>query len=128
MPLDERETGEWKIWVKTQHSKNEDLKEKKISKNERLKAGGEGDDRGLGGSMVSPTQRTGVWANSGIWWRTGKTGVLQFMGSQNIAHDWVTEQQYSDSYNLFRAILICDFISPFFFLQYIILLKFIYLF
>ena len=46
MPLDESETGELKIWVKTQHSKNEDLKKKKkISKNEGRKAGGEGDDR-----------------------------------------------------------------------------------
>ena len=76
MPLDESETGEWKIWVKTQHSKNEDLKKKEISKNERLKAEGEGDDREWGGSMASPTQRTWVWANSGRWWRTGKPGVL----------------------------------------------------
>ena len=32
---------------------------------ERLKAGGEGDDRGWDGWMVSPTQWTWVWANSG---------------------------------------------------------------
>ena len=30
--------------------------------------------------MVSPTQGTAVWANSGRWWRTGKPGVLQSMG------------------------------------------------
>ena len=86
---------------------------------ERLKAGGEGDDRGWGGSMASPTQRTWVWANSGRWWRTRKPGVLQFMGLQNIEHDRVTQQQHSDSYNLFRAFLIYDFTSLFF-LQYII--------
>ena len=37
--------------------------------------------------------RSWVWANSGRWWRTGKPGVLQFIGSQRIRHDWVTEQQ-----------------------------------
>ena len=31
---------------------------------ERLKVGGEGDDRGWDGRMVSPNQRTWVWGNS----------------------------------------------------------------
>ena len=36
---------------------------------ERLKAGGEGDDRGWDGWMASPTQWTWVWASSGsCWW------------------------------------------------------------
>ena len=35
---------------------------------ERLKAGGEGDDRGWDGWMTSLTQWTWVWANSGRWW------------------------------------------------------------
>ena len=34
---------------------------------ERLKAGGEGDDRGWIGWMASPTQWTWVWVNSGCW-------------------------------------------------------------
>ena len=46
---------------------------------ERLKARGEGDGRGWDGWMVSPTQWTGVWVNSGRWWWTGRPGVLQFM-------------------------------------------------
>ena len=50
---------------------------------ERLKAGGEGDDRGWDGWMASPTQWTWVWANSGSWWCTGKPGVLQSLGSQS---------------------------------------------
>ena len=33
------------------------------------------------------------WASSGRWWRTGKPGVLQSMGSQRVRQDWVTEQQ-----------------------------------
>ena len=35
---------------------------------ERLKAGGEGDDRGWDGWMPSPTQWIWVWVNSGNWW------------------------------------------------------------
>ena len=58
---------------------------------ERLKAGGEGDDRGWDGWMASPTQWTWVWVNSGSWWWTGRPGVLQSMGSQRVGHDWVTE-------------------------------------
>ena len=59
----------------------------------RLKAGGEGDDRGWDGWMASPTQRTWVWASSRRWWRTEKPGVLQSMGSKRAGHDWATEQQ-----------------------------------
>ena len=58
---------------------------------ERLKAGGEGDKRGWDGWMASPTQWTWFWASAGSWWWTGKTGVLQSVGSQRVAHDWVTE-------------------------------------
>ena len=47
---------------------------------ERLKAGGEGDDRGWDGWMASLTWWTWVWVNSGSWWRTGRPGVLQSMG------------------------------------------------
>ena len=52
---------------------------------ERLKAGGEGEDRGQDGWMTSPTQCTWVWASSGRWWRTGKPDMLQPMGS---AESW----------------------------------------
>ena len=39
---------------------------------ERLKAGGEGDDRGWNGRMASPTRWTWVWAGCGSWWWTGR--------------------------------------------------------
>ena len=54
---------------------------------ERLKAGGEGDDRGWDGWKASPTQRTWVWVSSGSWWWTGKPGVLRFMWLQRVGHD-----------------------------------------
>ena len=57
---------------------------------ERLKAGGEGDDRRWDGWMASPTQRTWVWVSSGSWWWTGKS-----MGSQRVRHDWVTELKHT---------------------------------
>ena len=43
---------------------------KKILMLERLKAGGEGYDRGWGGWMASPTHWTWVWVNSRSWWWT----------------------------------------------------------
>ena len=61
---------------------------------EMLKAG-EGDDRQRDGWMASLTQWTWVWVNSGIWWWTGRPGVLQFMGSQRVGHDWT---ELTDSY------------------------------
>ena len=57
---------------------------------ERLKAGGEGDDRRWDGWMASPTQWTRVWINSGSWWWTGRPGVLQSMRLQRAGHDWAT--------------------------------------
>ena len=62
---------------------------------ERLKVGREGDDRGWDGWMPSLTQWTWVWVNSGSWWWTGRTGVLQSNGSQRVGHDWETSLQRS---------------------------------
>ena len=58
---------------------------------EGLRAGGEGDDRGWDGWMASLTRWTWVWVNPRSWWWTGRPGVLRFMGSQRVGHDWVTE-------------------------------------
>ena len=60
-------------------------------------AGGEGDDRGWDRWMASPTRWTWVWVNSGSWWRTGRPGVLQFMGSQRVGQDWATEVNWRHS-------------------------------
>ena len=46
---------------------------------ERLRAGGEGDNRGWDGWVASLTQWTWVWADSGSLRRTGKPGMLQSM-------------------------------------------------
>ena len=48
------------------------------------------------GWMASPTQWTWVWVNSVSWWWTGRPGVLQFLGSQRVGHDWVTELNWTE--------------------------------
>ena len=69
---------------------------------EGLGAGGEGDDREWDGWMASPTRWTWVWVNSESWWWTGTSpGVLQFMGSQRVRHNWATELKgLKDTMNL----------------------------
>ena len=64
---------------------------------ERLRAEGEGEGRGWDGWMASPTRQTWVWVNSRSWWWTGRPGVLRFMGSQRVRHDWVTELNWTKS-------------------------------
>ena len=64
---------------------------------ERLRAGGEGDDRGWDDWMASPTQWTWVLVDSGSGWWTGRPGMLRFMGSQRVGHDWVTELNWTET-------------------------------
>ena len=75
---------------------------------ERLKARGEGDDRGWDGWMASLTQWTWVWVNSGGWWWTGRPGMLQSMESQRVRHEWVTELNWTEC--VFMSIPISQFI------------------
>ena len=63
---------------------------------ERLKVGVEWDDRGWDGWMASPTQWTWVWVNCRSWWWTGRPGVLQYMGSHRIGHDWATKLNWAE--------------------------------
>ena len=79
---------------------------------ERLKAGGEGDDRGWDGWMASLTQWTWGWVNSGRWWWTGRPGVLQFMGSQRVGHDWATELNWWFWYNGSSYFICCEVVGP----------------
>ena len=63
---------------------------------ERLRVGGEGDDRGWDGWRASPTQQTWVWVDSGSWWWTGRPGVMQYMGSQRVRYDWQSELNWTE--------------------------------
>ena len=64
---------------------------------EGLGAGGEGDYRGWDGWMASLIRWMWVWVNSRSWWWTGRHVVLQFMGSQRVGHDWVTELNWTET-------------------------------
>ena len=66
---------------------------------EGLEAGGKGDDRGWDGWMASLTRWTWVWVKSRSWWWTGRPGVLWFMGSQRVGHDWATELNWTEPEN-----------------------------
>ena len=65
---------------------------------EGLGAEGEGDDRGWDGWMASPTRWTWVWVNSRSWWWSGRPGVLRFMGSQRVGHNWGTKLNWTESW------------------------------
>ena len=63
---------------------------------ERLKARGEGEDRGWDSWMASPSWWTWVWVNSRSLWWTGRPGMLQFMGLQRVGNDWETELNWTE--------------------------------
>ena len=95
---------------------------------ERLKAGGEGDDRGWDGWMASLTQWTWVWVNSRSWWRTGKPGCCSPWGHKELdTAEWLnwterkkrqnkTKPPFSISFNssqlwlIYHCFWICLFI------------------
>ena len=62
----------------------------------KMKAGGEGDDRGWDGWMASPTHWTWVWARSGAWF----AAVPVITKSQTWLSDW-TELRYKRKPYLF---------------------------
>ena len=62
----------------------------------RLKAGGEGDDRGWDNWVASLIQWTLVWAGFGSWWWTGRPGMLKSAGSQRVGHNWATDLNWTD--------------------------------
>ena len=75
---------------------------------ERLKAVGEGDDRGWDDWMASPTEWTWVGVNSGYYWWTGKPGVLQSMGSQGLYRLSNWTELKATVLNHFSHVWLCD--------------------
>ena len=58
-----------------------------------------------------------VWVDSGSWWWTGKPGVLWFMGSQRVGHDWAIKLNWTEKKNLVTSRLtemssISDLVLP----------------
>ena len=46
--------------------------------------------------ITSPTRWAWVWVDPGIWWWTGRPGVLWFMRSQRVRHDWANELNWTE--------------------------------
>ena len=80
----------WATWCE-EHSLEKTLM---LGKTEGRKRRGQQRMRWLDASL---TQWTRIWANSRRQRRTGKPGVLQFMGSQRVGQDLAIEQQESIS-------------------------------
>ena len=71
---------------------------------EGMGAGGEGDGQWWDGWMTSPMGWTWVWVKSGIWWWTGRPGVLQSMGSQRVRHCCAAEMNWIGYYKIMGLI------------------------
>ena len=72
---------------------------------ERLKTGGEGDDRGWDGWTASPIQWTWVWVRSRSWWWTGRPVLLQSIGSQRVRHDWATQVNWGPRVTAWKIVM-----------------------
>ena len=60
--------------------------------------------------MASLIWWTWVSVHSRSWWWTGRPGMLRFMGSQRVGHDWETDLIWSDLISvLFYAHLCLEF-------------------
>ena len=69
-----------------------------------------GRDRGQEEKGMTEDEMTGwtwVWVNSGSWWWTGGPGVLRFMGSQRVGHDWVAELKHSTAHTSVLTKILC---------------------
>ena len=67
--------------------------------------------KGWDGCMASLTLWTRVWANSKRYWRTEEPGVLQFVWSQRVRHDLVTEQQFLAPSHISRSTKVINICS-----------------
>ena len=57
---------------------------------------GEGDVREWNDWMASLTRWTWVWVNCRSWWWTGRPGMLWFMVSQRVRHNWAAELNWTE--------------------------------
>jgi len=67
---------------------------------EKLRAEGEGDNRGWDGWTTSPTQCTRVWVNSVSWWWNRMPGVLQSWGCK--VSDMTERLNWTDMWHLIK--------------------------
>ena len=59
---------------------------------------------GWDGWMASLTRWIWVWVSFGSWWWTGRPGVLWFMGSPRVGHDWSIELNWTETSNFCKKL------------------------
>ena len=69
---------------------------------ERLKAGGEGNDRGWDVWMALPTRWTWVWAAPGVGDGQGGLACCSPWGCR-VEHDWATEMRWTEDWRLSKT-------------------------
>ena len=74
---------------------------------ERLKAGGEADNRGKDGWMASPTGWTWVWASSGSWWRQGNLASCSPWLAESDTTEWLNNNMIFFIFFWYWASWIC---------------------
>ena len=72
---------------------------------ETLKEGGEVEDKNEMVGWHHQLNRHVIWVNCGSWWWTGRPGVLRFMESQTVGHDWATELNWIEDSLELQALL-----------------------
>ena len=76
---------------------------------ERLKAGGEVDNRGWDSWMASPTWWAWVYVNSGSWWWTGRPGMLHSMGHrESDMTEWLNWTEHTQDSQIISKYLFLD--------------------
>ena len=71
-------------------------------------------------SKAHLTSHSRMSVNSRSWWWSGRPGVLRFMGSQRVGHDWVTQLNriqyvtYDDLFCSFKKTQLCGSIALFY--------------
>ena len=68
-------------------------------------------DLGCEVALLGHSCTTQLLLNSKSWWWTGRPGILLFMGSQRVGHDWATELRSLDEVD---HLLLSDFSFLFF--------------
>ena len=74
--------------------------------------------KGSHGPHISWEQEHVILIFTSCWWWTGRPGMLQFMGSQRVGHDWATELNWTEArkdhppYHKFRKTFVLTIILP----------------
>ena len=94
----------WKYWYWSWSSNSlSDVKSQLIGKDPDAEKDWGQEEKVWDGWMASSVKWTCIWANSRKQRRTGKPGILQFMGLQRVRHNLVSEQQHNTHKSMYNS-------------------------